>query len=186
MVNFVSEVWKDPDWSKVISAGLIFLFTAFFTWISGIWPAVKSVLLYVYSLFIYEVGIPVWIICIIVPLLVLLIPFIHSRIPEREPAFINYKKDNILGIDWSWNWSKPSYYNDRYTIKDLHPRCPECKSSLEINDYSGQLAQCINDDCKWQWQQQGNFSDRISHSSTLSSKVLNIIDRKVHNSEFET
>lgn len=186
MKSFLLKAWKDPVWSKVISAGLIFIFAACFTWISGLWPEVKSTLLYILSLFVYEVVIPVWALFLIVPFLVLLIPFIHSRIPEREPAFINYKADQILGIDWSWNWSKPNYYNEKYSIRDLHPRCPDCKSSLEINDYSGQLAHCINDDCKWKWQQQGNFENRISHSSTLNSKVWNIIDRKIHNGEFKT
>jgi hypothetical protein len=186
MKNFVSNVWKDPVWSKVISAGLIFTFAAIFTWVSGIWPAVKSILLYILSLAIYEVGIPVWALFLIVPFLILIVPFISSITPEREPEFISYKADHILGIDWSWNWSEPDYYNDKYSIRDLHSRCPDCKSTLELNDYSGQLVNCINDDCNWRWQKQGSYDNSISHTNTLNNKVLNTIDRKIHNGEFET
>ena len=186
MKSFALRVWKDPVWSKVISAGLLFIFAAFFTWLSGIWPVVKGILLYVLSLFVYELAIPVWSLFLIIPFLLLLIPFIQSMSSEREPSFITYKSDHILGIDWSWKWSKPNLHNDKYSIRNLHSRCPDCKSSLELNDYSGQLVHCINDECNWKWQQQGNFNNRISHSSTLNSKVWNIIDRKVHNGEFET
>ena len=182
MKSFALKVWKDPVWSKVISAGLIFLFIPFFTWVSGIWPDVKSVLLSVFSLIVYDVAIPVWVLFLIIPLLVSIIPLIQSITPEREPTFINYKADQILGINWSWNWSKPNFINDKYSIRDLLPRCPNCKSSLKLNDYSGQLVHCINDECKWK--QQGNINNRISNSSNLNSKVWNIIDRKVHNGEF--
>ena len=99
MKSFLLKAWKDPVWSKVISAGLIFIFAACSTWITGLWPEIKSIVFYILSLFVYEVVIPVWALCLIVPFLVLLIPFIHSRIPDREPAFINYKADQILGID---------------------------------------------------------------------------------------
>lgn len=92
MKSFLLKAWKDPVWSKVISAGIIFILAACFTWLSGLWPEVKSTLLYILSLFVCEVVIPVWALFLIVPFLVLLIPFIHSRISDREPAFINYKE----------------------------------------------------------------------------------------------
>lgn len=186
MKNSLIKAWKDPVFSKVFATGLIFTFAAFYTWISGLWPEVKRILVSIFSLFVYEVVIPVWTLCLIVPFLVLLIPFIHSRVPEREPAFINYKADQILGIDWSWSWSTPNFHNDKYSIRDLNPRCPDCKSILELNDYSWQFVHCINDDCKWEWQQQGNVENRISHALALNSKVWNIIERKIHNGEFET
>ncbi|MEJ6123365.1 hypothetical protein MT390_16080 [Vibrio sp. 2-Bac 85] len=170
----------------MISTGMIFLFVAIFTWVSGLWPEVKDAFLYIISWLVYDVLIPVWALFLIIPFLVFLIPLIQSAIPDSEPSFINYKSDQILGIDWTWDWSKPNYHNDNYSIKNLRSRCPDCKSSLEINDNSGPLVSCINDECKWQWQQKGNFDNRISHSSILNRKVWNIIDRKIHNDEFKT
>lgn len=170
----------------MISAGLIVVFSALGTWLLGVWPQIKAILVYILSGFTYEVGIPVWLLIVVVPLLVVIVPVLRSFETDSEPAFLKYKNDNILGIQWSWGWSSPSIYNDKYSIKDLHPRCPNCKSSLELNDYSGQLVHCINDGCNWQWQQQGSFNNRISHSSELNQKVWNVIDRKIHNGEFQT
>ncbi|NBI54686.1 hypothetical protein [Photobacterium alginatilyticum] len=186
MKTLVFKAWKDPVLSKVIASGLLLVCGSFGAWFLGLWPEIYELLLTVLELVVYEVQIPLWLIVVSVPLLIFIVPLIRLLIPEQEPRFLKYRSDNILGIDWSWGWSSPNFHNDKYSIRDLHPRCPNCKSSLELNDYSGQLVHCINDSCNWQWQQQGSFNNRISHSSELNQKVWNVIDRKIHNGEFKT
>lgn len=184
--NIFLKAWKDPVWSKVISVGLIGILGSLGSWLFGFWSQIKSLLMFILSCLTYEVDIPVWLLLVSIPLLLGLIPTLKSFKVDHEPGFLKYKKDIILGIDWNWGWSSPNFHNDKYSIRDLHPRCPNCKSSLELNDYSGQLVHCINDSCNWQWRPQGSFHNRISHSSELKQKVWNVIDRKIHNGEFKT
>jgi len=184
MKSSLGKIWKDPVFSKIIATGLIFLIGAIGTWFFGIWPYLKNGLAYIYSGFIYEIYVPVWSLFLAIPFLLFLFPMIQKFKKKEEPSFIKYTHDHILGIDWSWDWLPPGIYNKKYSIKNVRPRCPDCKSILEINDYSGQLVHCINDECKWRWQQQGHFDNRISHSSKLNQKVVNIIDRKTHNKEY--
>jgi hypothetical protein len=186
MKEIVLKLWKDPVWSKVIASGLLLFFGAIGVWILDLWPHIYEFLSKAWALVIYRVPIPLWLISILVPLLVFSIPLARSLMPDREPDFLKYRRDKIFGINWSWDWSKPNLYNDKYSIRNIHPRCPSCNSSLELNDYSGILVHCINDECEWSWNQQGSFENRISHSSQLNQKVINVIDRKVHNGEYKT
>lgn len=181
MMNFLLKIWKDPVWSKVIATGLLLILGGLYAWINQI-----NLIPLIMSLLIYEVVIPNWLLLIAVPILISIIPLYKLLIKDSEPKFTKYKMDNILGIDWSWEWSKPNYQNNNYTIRALYSRCPNCKSSLQIENNSGQLVQCINNDCQWKWQQPGVFAERITHSSQLISKVHNIIDQKAYSGEFKT
>jgi len=186
MKELLSKLWKDPVWSKVIASGLLLFFSVLGTWFFGLWPKIHKNLLQIWGLATYEVSIQMWLIIISVPLLVFLIPLIRGILPEKEPRFIKYRSDNILDINWLWDWSPPSFHNDKYSIKNLYPRCPKCSSILEINDCSGQLVHCINDECDWSWNHQRSFQKGTTHSSQLDQKVKSVIDRKIHNGEYET
>ena len=185
MIKILLNAWKDPVWSKLISAGLLVLFGALGTWIFSFWPEIKQILLCILYFSTYEVGVPVWLILVTAPVLIGLVPFLKIFEKDSEPEFLKYKNDNILGIEWHWRWSLKNKYSNEYSVRDLHPRCPNCKSRPELNDYSGKLVNCINDECNWQWQQHDSFYNRISHSSDLNQKVCNVIDRKIHNGEFK-
>lgn len=186
MKALILKFWRDPVWSKVISSGLLLFFALMGTWIFDLWPMIYRIMVQVWNVITYKIHIPAWLLALSIPFLIFLIPLIQSVIPDREPSFIKYKNDNILGINWSWEWASPNFYNEKYSIKNLHPRCPNCSSRLEINDYSGQIVSCINDECSWKWSHQGSFQNMITHSSQLNQKVHNIIDRKLFNSEYET
>jgi len=185
-MKLVLKLWKDPVWSKVIASGLLLFFSLLGTWIFDLWPSIYTVLIQIFSLITYKVLVPTWLIAFSIPFLIFLIPLAQIIIPDKEPRFLKYTNDQILGINWSWEWSAPNFYSDKYSIKNLHPRCPKCRSSLEINDYSGKLVNCINDECNWTWNQQGIFQNRITHSRQLDQKIHNVIDRKLHNGEYKT
>jgi hypothetical protein len=136
-----------------------------------------------YSGFTFEISIPIWLLLIISIILLFLIPALQSLQKESYPEFLAYRNDNIFGIDLSWDWSPPGFYNDKYSIKDLHLRCPSCKSSLKLNEYSYQLVCCINDNCKWEWQQNSSENGILNYNQ-LEQKLLNVIDRKIYNKEY--
>jgi len=185
--NVILKAWQDPVWSKVIATGVLASIGATATWAFDYWSQLKAVSTSVLALLNNGVSIPVWLLIVIIPLLISLVPIIQKITTKAssEPEFMRYQKDNILGIDWAWDWSCPNMYNSKYSIRDLLPRCPNCKSSLETDDYSGHIVRCINDNCDWHWEQPVSFNKRISHSSELDKKVRNIIDRKIHVGEFK-
>lgn len=185
MKEIALKLWKDPVWSKVIAAGILFACGSLGLWFLGLWTDIYEVLTKIWRVVIYEVSVPLWLIVLLVPVLLLSVPLLKKLVANRKPRFLQYRSDKILGINWSWGWSQPNFHNDKYSIKDLHPRCPNCNSRIELNDYSGHLVNCINDECNWSWNEQGSFENRISHSSQLNQKVLNVIDRKVHNGEYK-
>lgn len=175
----LKKLWKDPVWSAVISAGLIALASYLF----GLWPTIWQAMGSVLGLLALPISIPLWLIIVAIPALLLVIPIIIALRPDREPPFTKYTNDNIFDINWAWQWSTPTRYRSQYELKALTPRCPTCHAVLSINDYSGSLVSCINENCNWKWARQRHHSSRISHSTELYTKVHNEIDRRIHAGE---
>jgi len=129
-----------------------------------------------------------------IPTLILLTPVMTRLSTGKEPNFTKYTSDHILGIDWCWKWIPPNKLQTEYKFDGLTPRCPSCKSVLNIDDYDGRLVYCINDSCKWQWplasqryayHHLSHQSDSIDHSSKVNERVMKEIDRKIHTGEWE-
>ncbi|RAU16432.1 hypothetical protein DN062_18240 [Nitrincola tibetensis] len=138
------NVWKDPVWSSVIAGLILAIGQLFF----GLWGYVSVGAGWLWSTITANVPIPLWLIITGIPILILLIPVITRLIPDKEPNFTKYTRDHILGIDWSWKWIPPNKVRTEYKFDELTPRCPTCKSALNIDDYDGRLVYCINDSCK--------------------------------------
>lgn len=190
----MKKVWKDPVWSSVIAGIILAVIVAVGQHFFGLWEYVSIGGVWLWSVITTDIPIPLWLVIIGIPILVLLIPVITRLIPDKEPSFTKYTHDHILEIDWSWKWIPPNKFRAEYKFDELKPRCPSCKSVLNINDYDGRLVYCINDSCKWQWplasqryayHHVGHRSDAIDHSSKLNERVLKEIDRKMHTGEWE-
>jgi len=175
----VRKLWKDPVWSAVIAAGIV----AGATYLLGYWPYISQFVQIIPSLLATPVSIPIWALLLGVPVLLLAIPFFASLNTEKEPRFISYRSDTIFDIRWYWRWLPSGFHSSDYQIQDLTPRCPSCGAVLTINDYSGSLVSCINENCSWQWDRQHNHDSRIGDSLELDSKVRNEIDRRIHAGE---
>jgi hypothetical protein len=175
----IKKFWRDPVWSAVIAAAII----GGLSYFSGIWPDIWNLIKSIPTFLAKELPIPIWVLLIVVPVLLFLIPFIHSLQSNREPGFVLYTSDIIFDINWSWRWIPPNIYSSNYTLKDLTPRCPSCHAVLKISDYGGSLASCVNENCNWQWERQRQHGSSIGHSSELDSKVRNEIDRRIHAGE---
>tara|TARA_R110000851_G_scaffold261162_6_gene413660 strand:- start:3234 stop:3716 length:483 start_codon:yes stop_codon:yes gene_type:complete len=144
-----------------------------------IWQFVKGIP----TILAAPVPIPLWALLIGVPVFLLAIPFFTFLSKEKEPQFLTYRSDTIFDITWFWRWLPPGFHSSHYQIKDLTPRCPSCRAVLSINDFGGCLVSCVNENCSWQWDRQHRYGSRIGHSSELTSKVHNEIDRRIHAGE---
>ena len=190
----MKKVWKDPVWSSVIAGIVLAVLLAAGQHFLGLWLYFIKGAEWVWSVITVDVSVPLWLLITGIPILVLFIPVTTRVIPDKEPKFTKYTHDHILGIDWNWKWIPPNKFRADYKLDELTPRCPSCKSTLNINDYDGRLVYCINDSCKWAWplaSQRYSFpraahrSDAIDHSSKVNERVMKEIDRKLHTGEWE-
>lgn len=182
MIETLKKLWHDPVWSKVIAAAVIASATYFLVDKHIIWKILESI----FEFMIFQVSMPIWVLILSSLVFLFLIPIIAFIKKRKIPRFLSYKSDNIFDIDWFWEWSPPSVYNNnKYEIMNITPRCPSCYSLLDLNDYSGILVNCVNENCNWEWEWARNRSSskHITHSSELKSKVLNEIDRRVYAGE---
>ncbi len=60
-----------------------------------------------------------------------------KKIVQKDPPFLEYTKDYILGYQWRWTWEKTLY--GKYDIENLHPICSECETPLTCACGYGQL-----------------------------------------------
>lgn len=181
--NMLLKIWKDPVWSKVISVGILAILAPLATWFFGYWPLLIRGVGYIFNFAISTILIPIWLLVLVVPLIASVLPLYQKFSKEKEPRFTHYKKDNFFEIDWFWDWAKPNFNNANYSVKNLTPRCPNCNSILDRNDYSGKLFECINHKCKWTWQRPWNGRDLL-HYHEIEKRIRTEIDRKVHCGEF--
>jgi hypothetical protein len=176
-------IWKDPVWSKVIAGGLTFVIASSTTWLYGLWE-ISSVATSIQNVLFYRLDVPVWLAALIVPALISVVPVFNVLIKrEKKPEFSNYTRDIILGITWTWSWS-PANWEGSYAMENIRARCPECKSTLQITDYSELRVNCPNDGCDWEWSERGNGQDKLANVAALNHKVWSVVDRKVHTGEY--
>ncbi|WP_417442623.1 hypothetical protein [Idiomarina abyssalis] len=190
----MKEVWKDPVWSSVIAGVILTVILSVGQYFFGLLGYISIGAGWVWSTFNTKIPIPLWLLIIGIPVLLLLVPVITKLLLDKEPNFTKYTCDHILGIDYSWKWNPPNKFRAEYRFDELTPRCPTCKSVLNIDDYDGRLVFCINDSCKWQWplasqryafHHPAHRSDAIDHSSKVNERVMKEIDRKLHTGEWE-
>lgn len=175
----LKKIWRDPVWSAVIAAAIV----AGGSYFAGLWPPIWQLVKATPSFLVTPVSMPLWLVILLVPALIIVIPLLKSFKSVREPGFSSYTSDSLFDINWSWRWLPPGFYDSHYRITDLTPRCPSCHAILSINDYRSPLVSCENENCNWRWVRQNRHGSRIGHSTELDSKVRNEIDRRIHAGE---
>ena len=150
-----------------------------------LWSQLKSAYTSFTNFMSQTVTLTIWETTLISIALVLLLPLITSflRIFNREtntnPSPMTYTKDNILGIDWSWSWTKN--LQGGYALSQLQARCPKCKSILTFNHMYSPV-ECINTECDWQFIQPANH--HYHYESQIQEKIRHEIDRRLHSGEW--
>ena len=60
---------------------------------------------------------------------------------NKEPEFIKYTQDELLGYVWEWTWGKN--YNGQYEIRDLQPICSKCETPLFSEVFNRPFLKCV-------------------------------------------
>lgn len=100
-----------------------------------------------------NLNIKMWVILIVIIALVLIL-WIISRITiakeaNKEPEFIKYTQDELLGYVWEWTWGKN--YNGQYEIRDLQPICSKCGTPLFSEAFNRPFLKCVRCDEIVEW-----------------------------------
>lgn len=127
----MKKTWKDPVWSAVISGIVLAVLLAAGEYFWGLWPYFIKSAEWVWSIITVDVSVPLWLLITSIPVLVLLIPASTRLAPDKEPKFIKYTHDHILGIDWSWKWIPPNKYLYEYKFDELTPHIMNFVSANE-------------------------------------------------------
>jgi uncharacterized membrane protein len=188
----LKKIWSDPVWSKIISAGILALIGVFATYFLGYWEKIKNTCIWLLEFFNQVVTIPLWLVVVVVVVISILallaaIPMVIRLLPDPSPRFTKYVQDSFWGVDWHWNWIGPYRDNPKYRLGSLVPRCPDCKSHLQINyEYHArnQILTCINTTCRWKWVMPSLPITGPFNYNELLKRVQTEIDRKIYTDEF--
>lgn len=121
-------MWKDPVWSKVISAGILAIVGAMGATFLDWWPAIGSSIRTAWSYALLPNQLPNWLIWIValalLPTVMVLGAVLRQTIlpssGDAGPSWRTYIQDDLLGLRWRW------HYLDDGSIKGVAPFCPRC------------------------------------------------------------
>lgn len=136
----LKEIWKDPVWSKVISAGIIFIVGVFYTAATTYFPQLPFAKLFgkVATLLSYKISTPVWLLILLTtPIAILLITHLVQKYFRIRGLQKHY--DLLWIFDGSELVEGPFCPNDRRTLKEVQNKhsfadivAHSTKSSQEI------------------------------------------------------
>lgn len=176
MLDLIKKVWKDPVWSKVISAGIL----ALFVWLGYQFDFIRNDKTIFFEFFQQEVKIQVWIVFLIliinIVLLFLSVRYILTLYKvDEDDLFHSYCYDKILGLTWRWDYSTIDQ------IINLHSFCPNCDFQLIKKMDKGFLY--YSDHCSGCGFE---LTSDIVNSRRFEENVILKIQQKIRNSEWKT
>lgn len=132
----LTKLWKDPVWSKVISAGILAIIGAAGTYFLNWWPIIKNAGSSFFAFLGKSTQIANWLIGVMAlsTLLVVIVGFILLRIAlyptKQEASWTNYKSDTFFGLVWYWK------YGSEASIHGLYACCRNCHYEVYPSDIS--------------------------------------------------
>jgi hypothetical protein len=127
------SIWKDPDWSAVISTGIVAAVGAIGTYLLVYWPALASSVGAFIELLAGSSNIPHWAIALVgilaIPTVLLIAALVWNRVHPNAPQvpdWTTYVTDEFFGIRWRWRY----LHN---TISNLTTYCPHCDYQVYPN-----------------------------------------------------
>lgn len=100
------------------------ILSTFLNWLKWIWKNI------------FEFQITVWQVLLLISILIFTLYLLskqRNNTPENKIDWLNYTKDKIHGMIWSWFWEK-NPLNGKWNIKDLRPICDSCGTKMKIDD----------------------------------------------------
>ncbi len=125
-MEFLTKLWKDPVWSKVIATGIIALIAVIATYILDLWPDIQSIIKILWDLITSSTKTPNWLLALMAAPCILFASDLISKFKYKESeslSFTDYTEDEFDGLLWLWN------YNDE-KIVHLHSICPKCSYQI--------------------------------------------------------
>ncbi|OIV42757.1 hypothetical protein [Flavobacterium johnsoniae] len=135
---------------------------------------------------IFNMQIPLYFAILIVFFLIIITRFEKSRLKikytspktnKNDTPYNHYKnyKSDIFGIKkskWSWDYKWLSH-RQSFEITDLKPNCPVCDTTMDLDDYNYQLADCHK--CRLDGKK---YTFRISENiSDISKEIIRKIKK---------
>lgn len=175
----LKSIWKDPVWSKVISAGILAVCGAIGAYLLDLWPSIGSWFSFLWKSAGQPSQIPNWSVWFLgllaIPSVLLMLALIWSVIrPERESGQDNwrsYLEDHFLGLCWRWK------YFSSGDLDDPQPFCPHCDYQVFPHRASAYAAvDRIGFHCDSCGRDLTTFEESFE---SLQSKVRRLIQQKV-------
>lgn len=153
MKDCFQKIWKDPVWSKVISAAIIAALGGLWSlgqaWMSDTETVEESFK----NVFSYKVN--VWLAIAVVMTVLIIVGAINkirvnkSRIPI--PPFVNdftrWRYQNQIW-KWRWEWSPTNKF---YYVTDLNIECPNCHDGVLDLEYMNYRCPKCNTSYEYAW-----------------------------------
>jgi hypothetical protein len=126
-VEFIRKVWKDPVWSKVIAAGILFGVPAIVAYATNSWTIIGNFLTSIWHWLFETDTYPNW---VLIPASILGISVLFLLILKLKNHFSqviyldSYTCDDFYNLKWRWS------FDYSYSINTIQSFCPECDHEL--------------------------------------------------------
>ena len=175
----LKSLWKDPVWSKVISAGILAACSVIGAYLLDLWPFIGGWLTSLWR----TAGQPnqfanwvLWVLGLLaIPSMILVSALIWTTLrPEQQTGDNNwrsYLEDHFLGLHWRWN------YFPSGRLEDPIPFCPHCDYQVFPHNASQfRAVDRIGFHCDSCDRDLPTFEEAFD---TLQSKIRRFIEQKI-------
>lgn len=123
-MELLKKIWKDPVWSKVISAAILATFAVIWTIIDL--ESLIIILRAIWNVIIafFSIQLPLWIFIVFLVLVTLSILVFRKWTNKKKP-FLGYTEDVFDDLKCTWS------YDIRGNITDLKVFCPNCNTIMQ-------------------------------------------------------
>jgi len=181
-VKIILKMWKDPVWSKVISAGIIAGVGIMISYFAGWLPTLITSFKSAWSWLFLTTSISNWLLLLIsIPCLLVLYVFMLwlKSLIEVEDNFQSYKSDTFFGLKWRWSY----LYEGRISDDDVHCFCANCDHQVYSQDASSYSAvPKYNYDCPDCNNSIGNIDESLNQ---LKRSVILKVQKNIRNGQWQ-
>ena len=91
---------------------------------------------------------------------------------DKEPQFLEYTQDHLLGYSWEWTYEK--LWDGKYSISNLHPVCTTCRTPLKQGGSWGLDMICLRCKKSKQWNSAKLDEARLLIEDNIKKKYFSV------------
>lgn len=127
----LKDVWRDPVWSKVISAAIIAVAVAAGTFLLALFSQpVSTGLTQGWTYAVADALVPRWVLGLLVlgvlATAVWVATITIAKVTASPDAWLSYTEDEFHFIQWRWDLDKD------YSVSNIRGFCPSCDFELDV------------------------------------------------------